>query len=207
MAWNGATLTLDLVNDLGGSVDLVELRTAIEGVVTPEVFTFSMKDGIVTGVFDSEPDQAEKGAADAKVAEHAFDALKRVKLEKDTKFDERTEELIVQGFQHNGRLFSTSSNAQSKWHAMFNMNSIGQVSYPLSISDKDELSYDIADSAELITIYGTMVGTGKAHHDSGKALKDTVNAITNDQGQPDVPPNYHSLADAIAAVNAVEDPR
>jgi len=107
--------------------------------------------------------------------------LDLAKAAKTLEIDLKTEDLITSlGFTHNGRVFSTSPNAQSKWHAIQIMNLMGQITWPpgLSISDKSETSYEIADSAELSTMYATMVGTGKAHHDSGKALKDAVTAAT-----------------------------
>jgi len=133
--------------------------------------------------------------------------LAQTKAAKHEAIDSRTEELIGSGFAHAGKAFSTSDHAQSKWHAIFNMNQIGQIAFPLAISAQDESSYSIADAADLNTMYVTMVGTGKYHHDTGKALKDAIALITNDGGQPDVPPNYHNEADAIAAVEAIEDAR
>lgn len=208
MSWTNGTLTLDVVSDLGGNTDLMELRLAIEVVVTPSIEYAIADAATATFKFTADPDQSEKDAVVAVAATHRAGALGRAQLKRAEEFDSRTEKLITEsGFSHNGRVFSSSSNAQSKWHAVQIMNLMGQIGFPLLLSDKDEHSYAVADSAELSLMYATLVGTGKASHDSGKALKDQLDAITNDAGQPDVPPNYHDLAAAIAAVEAVVDPR
>lgn len=180
MTWTGSTLNLEVAGDLGGDVDLTELREAVEPLLTPAIESFvCSSEGVVTVQLDSEPDQAEKDAVDVAVAAHAEGALGRVKAKKNDKIDARTEELIVGGgFVHNGHTFSTSANAQSKWHAIQIMNLMASIVFPLAISTKDEHSYEITSSGELSTMYGTMVATGKQHHDSGKALKDAIDAAT-----------------------------
>ncbi len=43
MTWDVETMTLSVTSDLGDNVDLLALRLAIEGVVTPAVETFSLE--------------------------------------------------------------------------------------------------------------------------------------------------------------------
>lgn len=129
---------------------------------------------------------------DAVVSSHvggpgSLDALKAVRY---SEIDKKTEELIVSGFVYKGKLISSSHNAQQKWHAILNMGQLGQLTYPLAISAKDESEILLLSYLEVVEAYASMVGTGKSHFDSGKALKDQVLA-----------------ADTLAEVAAVEDNR
>ena len=156
------------------------------------ITAIDVSDGSMTIRFASALDPA----AEAIMNSYATQArLGCAKLLKSDAIDARTEELIVtSGFQHvaadPSQWFSTSLNAQSKWHAIMNLGQLGVLTYPVSISAKDESSYDIVDLNDLATMYGELVAAGKAHHDSGKALKDAVYAATT-----------------VAEVEAVQDNR
>jgi len=106
-------------------------------------------------------------------------ALTRLKQSRYDEIDARTEELILSGFVYGGKLLSSSANSQSKWHAMFNMAQLGQVSFPLLLSSKDETQVSLPDATALFACYGAMVGTGKYHFDAGKVLKDAVLAAVD----------------------------
>lgn len=125
-------------------------------------------------------DHVNKSSLDEVFAAHyGLETLASHKTHRYEEIDGRTEDLILAGFSYGGKVISSSANAQSKWHAIFNMATIGQVTYPLIVSARDETQVSLADAAALYACYGTMVGTGKAHFDSGKVLKDAVLAAAD----------------------------
>ncbi len=96
-----------------------------------------------------------------------------------SEIDSTTHGLIISGFKHKDNLLSSSENSQLKWTAILNMDNLGLVTYPITVSLKDDSAlYKVVDQAELRTIYATMVGTGKIHHDSGEVLKTQVRNAT-----------------------------
>lgn len=125
------------------------------------------------------------------VSDEAVFDLSALRNEKFKQIDARTTELILSGFTHNDKVFSTSQGAQNKWSAIMTLLSLGQVTFPLEVSTKDDTEpYLIQDATELATMYGTMVETGKVHHDSGEALKAQVRS-----------------ASTVAEVQVIIDPR
>ena len=134
--------------------------------------------------------------------------LKDAKDVRNGEVDERTDELIDTGnYTHDAQVFSSSPSARDKITGFAMNEMIGLATYPFTISTLAGESYSVADAAAINALCGAQLAASKVHFDSGKAIKDTVAAITNDVGQPDVPPNYHDLDAAIAAVKAVADSR
>lgn len=105
--------------------------------------------------------------------------------------DLRSNELIEQGFTHNGKLFSLSAPAQRNWMALMDTHNAGLLAFPLSVSVKaDDEEYVIQDAAEFLAFWGAAMGTGKAHIDAGRAIKlaiaaaadiDALNAIVDER--------------------------
>ena len=116
---------------------------------------------------------------------------------------------IYEGYPHSGKTFSLSLAAQSYWTNLYQARAIFTATgaFPMRVNTLDDDTHDIADEAEVVAMYQAALGTVKAHRASGTAIKDEIRAITNDVGQPDVPPNYHALDAAVAAVEAVADSR
>lgn len=143
---------------------------------------------------------------DAWLPKAAPPTLSQVKAERIAAIDAKTVELIGAGFQHAGKTFSLSMESQINW-TNIGMNPT-LLTYPYEISTKDDSDvHAFADAAEVQAAYGVAVGTKEAHIGGGRDVKKQVVAITNDLGQPDVPPNYHDADAAKAAVAAVVDPR
>jgi len=104
------------------------------------------------------------------------------KANKNLLIDNRTQELISQGFVYNGSTFSLSSNAQTNWIGLKQASSLGLISFPYDVTTKDDLQHSIIDEADLTAFYATGLGTKSAHVASGRALKILVNAETTIEG-------------------------
>lgn len=108
-------------------------------------------------------------------------ALEVRKAERRAEIDARTRELIAQGFAHAGKTFSLSREAQIYFSNMFIARAIltAQGAFPLRINTHDDLdTHDIADEAEVATLYTIAVATVKAHLGSGTEMKRAVRAAT-----------------------------
>ena len=105
--------------------------------------------------------------------------LEQVKEAKKNVIDLKTSELISEGFQYEGKIFSLSTNAQNNWNALDTAVSTGKLveaNFPIDVSTLagDEL-YELAwlsfngfIIAGLNTVMGRLA--------SGNALKKLVNA-------------------------------
>ena len=120
-----------------------------------------------------------------------FNNLTELKQWRYDQIDARTGELIKQGFQHQGKTFSLSQNAQINILGLDNAKDDPAMAYPIKYNTIDDLdSYDVVDAADVHTMYMAALGTKKAHVDSGTALKQQVRDAVD-----------------IAAVNAIVDNR
>lgn len=101
---------------------------------------------------------------------------------KDLRFEEidnRTFELISNGFTYNGLVFSLSQNAQINILGMDATRFDPAMNYPIEYSTLDDLNhYSVVDADDLHSMYLAALGTKKYYVDSGTVLKDAVrNAI------------------------------
>lgn len=124
-----------------------------------------------------EKTQAEKDTADAA-------RLAELKIFKQQDIDQKTGELIGQGWAWNGKVFSASSNAQRYWLGLKSASELLQpADYPLEVNTLDDQeTYDIADQTELLNMFATLFGTVKAQLAGGTALKKAVRATTTKAG-------------------------
>jgi hypothetical protein len=112
--------------------------------------------------------QAEKDEVDG----YNLDALKASKF---AVIDQRTGELIAEGFSCDGYVFSLSTEAQSRLMGLNQVRDNPAVTYPVRWNSKDDTQvYELYDSDMVLTFYLTAVGTYRAHVDSGTDLKDEV---------------------------------
>jgi hypothetical protein len=110
-------------------------------------------------------------------------SLSGAKAAKNAAIDARTIELIQQGFQYAGRIFSLSSNAQSYWNGLGNLAANGLLTepddFPLTINTLDDSdTYDISSIADAVTIFATAAATVKTHLANGTSLKNQVRSAT-----------------------------
>lgn len=100
-------------------------------------------------------------------------SLAQLKEYRYTEIDNKTGELISQGYTYNGIVFSMSANAQSNLLGTYSSKDL--LSYPFAWNSKDDSStYQIADATEMTTFFMTALATKKAHQDSGTTLKTEV---------------------------------
>ena len=86
--------------------------------------------------------------------------------------DRRTRELIAVGFAYDGETFSLSSQAQSKWHGLYNASS--DLTFPVKVTTVDNNEYSIPDGPTGKAMYLTGINTVKTHLDSGRTLKKSI---------------------------------
>lgn len=142
--------------------------------------------------FDQPPTAPNITTIDGVIAAHPL--LANAKLRKNAAIDKRTGELVGLGFEWppaSGIMFSLSENAQrSLLTADLTRNDV-LFAYPVTWNSKDDINTAVlATPADLHNFFLQALGTGRAHLDSGTALKDQVRA-----------------AATVAAVNAIIDPR
>jgi hypothetical protein len=91
--------------------------------------------------------------------------------------DRKTDELIALGFTHAGKQFSLSLPAQVKLLGTYNARTM--LSYPVVWNTiNDSGTHDIADAAEVETMYAAALATIRTALDGGTALKNSVRVAT-----------------------------
>ena len=89
--------------------------------------------------------------------------------------DNRTMELILDGFNYLGKVFSLSQNAQINILGLDETRDDPALTYPITYNTLDDLdTYLVTDATDLHTMYLTALGTKKAVVDSGSNLKALV---------------------------------
>ena len=177
----------------GWDVDITALSKAVEQALPGERFVLRVNDTAVELAFDADLQAGDASTLDAAVAGYkaSFDALPEAKAAKIAAIDERTAELIANGFVYASKPFSLSLPAQSKMIGTHQIKDHPALAYPLKWNTKDDDdAYELQDAAELDAFYLTGLATIRSYLDSGTALKDLVRA-----------------AATVADVNAVEDLR
>jgi hypothetical protein len=131
----------------------------------------------VAGDALAEMTQAEKDAVDAAL-------LPDVKRARCRLVDERTTELITQGFEfppESGNVFSLSAEAQSNLLGLKTMASDPGFTYPVEYNLLDDSgTYSIPDEATALAFYATAVATKRARLDSGTAIKNQIRAAVSE---------------------------
>ena len=94
--------------------------------------------------------------------------------------DERTGELVLNGFSYAGKVFSMSMNAQINIEALNSSRNDPAITYPIEYSTLDDNdNYFVQDATDIHNMYLTALGTKKSYVDSGTVLKDAIRAAIN----------------------------
>lgn len=105
--------------------------------------------------------------------------LKAYKRQRFDEIDDRTDELIAEGFTYNTKVFSWSVKAQSKLAGLHQVRNDGALVYPYKWNTIDDIGMiSIANAVDLHTFYMTGLATYWAHVDSGTALKIQIRSAT-----------------------------
>jgi hypothetical protein len=124
----------------------------------------------ITGDVLGEMTQAEKDVVDAT----NLPASKTIRF---NQVDQRTGELIAQGYTFSGKVFSLSENAQTNILALYTTKDHTALIYPISYSTiNDTEGFSVVDAATVEQMYLTALGTKRSRLDSGTALKDQIRA-------------------------------
>lgn len=126
--------------------------------------------------FESEPDDGDKTSIDsfyqAITENDSLDTYKALKYEE---IDNRTDDIVSNGYVYQTKNFSLSSNAQINILALDNSRNDPVMIYPIkynTINDMD--SYDVVDADDLHAMYLTALATKKSIVDSGTVIKNQV---------------------------------
>lgn len=103
-------------------------------------------------------------------------ALDQLKEERYSQVDQRTGELITQGFPFAGHTFSMSINAQINWS---NFPNIPDALFPLNIMDVNE-SVFVCSLANKMNFYFTALNWKNQALQSGSILKGQIKACADD---------------------------
>jgi hypothetical protein len=159
------------------------LAVAIEAALPAKAFVVRATGTAVEAVFDDELSAGEITTLDASVeaARVAPNALALLKEKRKEEIDTRTNELITAGFQHAGKTFSLSQNAQIKWMGGYSLRAFftAAAAYPLTVNTKDDMdTHDVADEAEMAVIWQTVGVSVLTILGGDTFLKGLVNAAT-----------------------------
>lgn len=121
-----------------------------------------------------------ESSLDSLISNHEPVSLDDYKETKNEQIDQRTGELIEQGADFDGAVFSLSNNAQRVWIG-FKL-SANEHTFPVKISTIDSQRYEITDLTHLDNFWLTVMGTVKAHYTSGGDLRDLVNLAIDKAG-------------------------
>ena len=95
--------------------------------------------------------------------------------------DEKTGELVLNGFSYAGKVFSLSLNAQINIEALNSSRDDAAITYPIEYSTLDDMdNYFVTDATDINAMYLTALGTKKSYVDSGTILKDQIRAATTE---------------------------
>lgn len=122
---------------------------------------------------------AEETQLNDLVSNHDPFDLAQYKYDKSQSIDDRTNELIMLGYIHDGVTFSLSIPAQTNLLALYTTRNEPSITYPIEYNNIDDsVLYSVPDAATIEAMYLTALGTKKAHLDSGTVFKTAVrNAV------------------------------
>lgn len=153
-----------------------EVKAALPGVT----FRVACDPTTATVVTDAPLDAGQEATLAALAA--SYNGLVGLQEAKNHEIDERTTDLINQGFQYpptTGWIFSLSQTAQTNLLGLESAADNPAFVYPVNWNSiDDENVYSIADAATAHAFYLTALGTIRSWKDSGTALKDEVRAAT-----------------------------
>lgn len=106
--------------------------------------------------------------------------LPKLKVERFKEIDQRTRELIDQGFEFppgSGLVFSLSKESQSNIHGAYTARNLANFEYPVHwLTNEDDGFVDLQGPTDVENFFLTALGTLRAHKDSGSDLKDQIRA-------------------------------
>lgn len=115
--------------------------------------------------------QAEKDDVDAA-------NLASSKVIRKQQVDDRTVELIREGFTWDAKLFSLSDRAQMNWADLKYSTDAGIVVPPVEISTMNDTGYTLATTTDVADFYTVSYNTKQEHVSSGRGLKEQIDAAT-----------------------------
>ncbi len=165
-----------------GGYDLAQLQFSTEaGTALPGVTLRVACDPTTATVVTTEDLDAGQEATLAALAA-SYDGIIPLQETKNGEIDQRTSDLIAEGFQFpptTGLVFSLSAEAQTNLLGLESARLDPAFTYPVNWNSiDDEAVYAIPDADTAHSFYLTALGTIRAWKDSGTALKDQVRAAT-----------------------------
>lgn len=106
-----------------------------------------------------------------------WDILK-LKIQKNEEINIRTQQIIANGINYDGRQFPLDLPDQSTWHGLFNAVAAGVATYPIKVMDTVDEPYYLADATAFQNMYFIGFGQVGVILESGRVLKAQVNACT-----------------------------
>jgi len=165
-----------------GGYDLAQLSfsTEVKAALPGVVFRVACDPATATVITDDPLDAGQETTLTA-MAE-SYNGLVGLQEAKNHEIDERTTDLIDQGFQYpptTGFIFSLSQVAQTNLLGLESAADNPAFLYPVEWNSiDDENVYAIPDATTAHAFYITALGTIRAWKDSGTAIKDEVRAAT-----------------------------
>ena len=107
------------------------------------------------------------------------DWLQSYKLQRFEEINERTSELIEDGYTYGGFQFSLSEVSQTNILALYSTKDDPILIYPIKFNTMDDLNtFEAVNASEIANMYYSALATKKGFLDSGTGLKDQVRSAT-----------------------------
>ncbi len=110
----------------------------------------------------------------ARTTDSFFTGLDALRTKRFGEIDQRTSDLIDEGFTFDGKVFSASINAQSNWHWVLSFANNNWLSFPVTISTKNHGEYILDNAADVDSFIQNGFSQIKGHLDSGRVLKKSI---------------------------------
>jgi hypothetical protein len=169
---------------------LIEELADTSDVPDPIEIAFANNNTLLQISFADTLSAEEETALNTLIAEHDPETLEELKQRRIVEIDTRTTEIVAEGFEYNGLVFSGSLEAQSRIMGAV-MGKDNPAAYPMRWMTKDDKAYiDITDAAMLVEFFATGFMTLKTKITVGSNLKIAINDANSEE-----------------EVNSITDPR
>ena len=130
--------------------------------------------------FENEPTEAQK--TQIKNFYNSITEVDWLDFQKSNKIEEinqKTSELIYQGYQHLGYDFPLNEHDQTNLIALYSTKDDPVLVYPITVSTKEDLQQiTLNNSYDVCAIYYAALASKKGHLESGLSLKNQVRSCT-----------------------------
>jgi hypothetical protein len=166
------------INSLNSSSNLLYFKNYLEENFDFKNFITQENNMFIE--FENEPTEAQ--ITQIKNFYNSITQIDWLDFQKSNKIEEinqKTSELIYQGYQHLGYEFPLNEQDQTNLIALYSTKDDPVLVYPITVSTKDDLEkITLYTSSDVCSIYYAALASKKGHLESGLLLKNQVRSCT-----------------------------